>query len=166
MHKYNKDFTGDFSDFLAGIITTYDHVLIVGDFNIHVCCPDKPLVKDFLSLLDSFSLVQAVSGPTHEHGHTLDLVISCSLPVTNLEICDPVFSDHLSVLFSVSLTPTTVKTHAAVRRCLVINLPLPLSSLLLFFSSVDHLTPSTLIQKSSGPGSILPVKSSWTQLLH
>ncbi|XP_014865742.1 PREDICTED: uncharacterized protein LOC106931877 isoform X2 [Poecilia mexicana] len=113
--KYNKDFISDFSDFLSGIITNYEHVLIVGDFNIHVCCPDKPLVKDFLSLLDSFNLVQAVSSPTHEHRHTLDLVISCGLPVTNLEICDSVFSDHLPVLFSVSLTPAAVKTRAAAR---------------------------------------------------
>ncbi|KAG8008077.1 Adenosine deaminase domain-containing protein 2 [Nibea albiflora] len=65
----------------------YDRVLLVGDFNIHVCCPDRPLVKDFLSLVDSFNLVQCVSGPTHEHGHTLDLILSHGLSVSNLEIC-------------------------------------------------------------------------------
>ena len=41
----------------------YDHVLLVGDFNIHVCCPDNPLVKDFLSLIDCFHLEDCVSGP-------------------------------------------------------------------------------------------------------
>ncbi len=61
--KYNKDFVNDFSDFLAGIMPNYDRVLIVGDFNICVCCPDKPLVKDFLSLIDSFNLVQWVPAP-------------------------------------------------------------------------------------------------------
>ena len=44
--KYNKN---DFSDFLAEIMPKYDRVLIVGDFNIHVCCPDKPMAKDFLN---------------------------------------------------------------------------------------------------------------------
>lgn len=58
--KYNKDFLNEFSDFLAGIMPNYDHVLFVGDFNIHVCCPEKPLVKDFFSLIDSFNLVQCV----------------------------------------------------------------------------------------------------------
>ena len=79
--KYNKDFVNDFSGFLAEIMPKYDCVLFLGDFNIHVCCPDKPLVKDFLSLIDSFNLVQCVSGPTHEHGHTLDLVLSHGLSV-------------------------------------------------------------------------------------
>lgn len=31
-------------------------------FNIHICCPDKPLGKDFLSLIDSFDFTQAVCG--------------------------------------------------------------------------------------------------------
>lgn len=70
--------------FLAG--PSYDHVLIVGDldFNVHVCCPDKPLVKEFLSLIDSFNLVPSVAGPTHEHRHTLHL--SHSPPVSNVEV--------------------------------------------------------------------------------
>ncbi|KAL6464601.1 hypothetical protein MHYP_G00269180 [Metynnis hypsauchen] len=80
--KYNKDFINDFSEFLAGLMPNYDRVLIVGDFNIHVCCPEKPLVKDFLNIIDSFNFVQCVFGPTHEHGHTLDLVLSHGLPVT------------------------------------------------------------------------------------
>lgn len=115
--KYNKDFLKDFSDFVAGTILNYDRVLIAGDFNLHVCCPEKPLVKDFLSLIDSFNLVQSVSGPTHEQGHTLDLVLSYGLSVTNLEICDNVFSDHMPVLFDVGLFCTAVKPRAPIRRC-------------------------------------------------
>lgn len=34
--KYNKDFVNDFSDLLAEIMPKYDHVLLVGDFNIRV----------------------------------------------------------------------------------------------------------------------------------
>lgn len=37
-------------------------------FNIHVNCPIKPLLKE------SLHFVQLVSGPTEEHGQTLDLV--------------------------------------------------------------------------------------------
>ena len=57
-------FLNEFSDLLAEIMPKYDHVLIVGDFNVHVCCPDKPMAKAFLNLIDSFNLVQPVSGPT------------------------------------------------------------------------------------------------------
>ena len=46
--KYNKDSLNDFSDFLAEIRPKYDRVLIIGDFNVHVCCPDKPMAKGFL----------------------------------------------------------------------------------------------------------------------
>ena len=76
----------------------YDRVLIVGDFNVHVCCPDKSVAKDFLNLIDSFNLVQSVSGRTQENGNTLDLVLSYGLPVFNLEICDAVFSDHACII--------------------------------------------------------------------
>ncbi len=119
--RYNKDFINDFSAFLADIMPKYDHVLIVGDFNIHVCCPDNPMVKDFLCLIDSFNLVQSVSGPTQERGHTLDLVLSFGLPVRNLEICDAVFSDHMPVLFDIALACNTVETRAAIRPCRIIN---------------------------------------------
>lgn len=39
--KYNTDFLTDFSVFLADIMPKYDRVLIVGDCNIHVCCPEN-----------------------------------------------------------------------------------------------------------------------------
>lgn len=58
------------------MIPSSDILLIVGDFNIHVCCPDKPLVKEFLDLVDSLILTQSVLGPTHRHRHTVDLVLS------------------------------------------------------------------------------------------
>ena len=59
----------------------YDNLLISGDFNIHVCCESRPLVKDYFNLLSSINLVQSVRGLTHEKGHTLDLVLSYGLSV-------------------------------------------------------------------------------------
>lgn len=105
----------DFSDFLAGMMPQYDHVLLVGDFNIHVCCPDKPLVKD------SFNLVQCVTGPTHEHGHTLDLVLSHGLSVSSLEICENALLDHMPVLFEVVFSSTAINSGALAQRCRTFN---------------------------------------------
>lgn len=97
--KYNKDFVNDFADILADYMPKYDRVLIVGDFTIHLCCPHMPMAKAFLNLIDSFNFMQCANGPTHERGHTLDLVLSYGFPVFNIQICQPVFFDHSPVIF-------------------------------------------------------------------
>lgn len=51
-------------------------VLIVGHFNIFVCCHDKSLVKNFLHLIDFLNFVQFVSNSAQEWGHTLELVLA------------------------------------------------------------------------------------------
>lgn len=119
--QFNKDFIQDFSDFVAGLILNYDYFLIAGDFNIHVCCESRPLVNEFLNLVDSFNLTQSVSGPTHEKGHTLDLVLSFSLSVCVSEICDMRISDHFPVLFNVTLPCSQVKLRAPRCRVCTIN---------------------------------------------
>ncbi|XP_056586108.1 uncharacterized protein LOC130407337 isoform X1 [Triplophysa dalaica] len=119
--KYNKNFIQDFADFVAGIVLKYDRFLIIGDFNIHVCCESKPLVKDFLSLIESFNLTQSVTGPTHEKGHTLDLVLSYGLCITISEICDTCISDHLPVLFTVVVPNPGFSTRASTRSVRAIN---------------------------------------------
>jgi len=62
---------------LLEIVATYRcQVIICGDFNIHVNDPSDRDGQRFNELLASFDLVQAVSGPTHRAGNTLDLVIT------------------------------------------------------------------------------------------
>lgn len=68
-----------------------------------MCCPTNSLAKEFFNLIDSFNLTQHVTGPTHNHGHTLDLVLSYGLSVCDIEIVDTVFSDHKSIVFDISL---------------------------------------------------------------
>lgn len=119
--KYNKDFIHEFSDFLTGLMPNYDSILIVGDLNVHVCCPQKPLAKDFINLIEAFNLEQHVTGPTQEHGHTLDLILSCGLITSNVLICDAVFSDHMPVLFEFASPCLVNKPCAAARRCRMVN---------------------------------------------
>jgi len=101
--KPNKDFLNDFAAFLGDIIQIYDRILILGDFNIHVCCPSNSLAKDFSALVDSFGFEQLVKGPTHSIGHTLDLVLSYGLPIQNIDVCNAGFSDHKPILFTTTL---------------------------------------------------------------
>ena len=89
--KLNKDFIQDFADFLAGTFLKCDWLFVVSDFHVHVCCETQPLVKEFLDLIDSFNLTQSVSGPAHEQGHTLDLVLSQGLCVEISEIWNMYF---------------------------------------------------------------------------
>lgn len=119
--KYNKDFISDFSKFLAEFVPMYDCLLIVGDFNIHVCCPEKQMARAFLNVIECFNLVQCVSGPTQERGHTLDLVLTHGLTVSNLEVCEAFFSDHMPVVFEISLSCVVVKPCAPVRRGRIVN---------------------------------------------
>ena len=50
-------------------------------------------------LMDSFNLMQSVTAPTHQKGHTLDLVLSSGCTVSNIEIRDVGVSDHFMILF-------------------------------------------------------------------
>lgn len=80
-----KDFI---SDFVGDQITIFDHILLLGDFNIHVCCPSKPLSKEFLYIIDSFNLLQWKKYPKHIHGHILDLVLSVRSSIPDVRVVE------------------------------------------------------------------------------
>ena len=95
---------------------TPDRLLITRDFNIHVDKPEDPAAAKFLSLLQSFGIVQHVTVPTHVAGHTPDLVITredCDL-LTCSPMAHYMMSSHSTVLFPLSMAkpkrPTIVRT--------------------------------------------------------
>ncbi len=47
IYRPPKYFNNDFSNILSGVMPNNDRILIIGDFNINVCCSTKPLVKTF-----------------------------------------------------------------------------------------------------------------------
>ncbi len=98
-----KDFIQQFTEFIGNIAIKYECFLLVGDFNIHVCCQSNLLSKEFLNLIDSFSLVQWIKDSTHVQGHILDLVLSHGFAVSDIEISDFLLSDHKPILFSIFL---------------------------------------------------------------
>ncbi|KAL7381873.1 hypothetical protein ABVT39_012746 [Epinephelus coioides] len=51
------------------------------------------------SVLDCLNLHQSVVGPTHTKGHTLDLVITDSIHISDLHVQDIGISDHYAVTF-------------------------------------------------------------------
>ncbi len=86
----------------------YERLLIVCDFNIHVCCDSSALAKDFVNLMEACDFVQWANEPTHVHGHILDLVLSHGFPISDVQIGDLSFSDHRPVVFSVDLSCHTI----------------------------------------------------------
>ena len=96
-------FFDEFPNFLENTLQFQDELYIFGDFNIHL---DKPSVntRSFLDILDTFSLHQHVTFPTHIYGHWLDLFITRSncKHVKAVSSSDGV-SDHLTVLIDLWL---------------------------------------------------------------
>ena len=92
-------FFEEFSAYLESIILSSEPLLITGDFNIHVVVVGDPNRVKFLDLLEAMGLLQHVTTPTHESGHTLDLIITrqCDALVKDPPVSDYHISDHGSV---------------------------------------------------------------------
>ena len=70
-----SEFISDFSDLLDELATYGGNLAICGDFNVHMDVPDDSSTRTFTKLIESHGYLQLVNGPTHKHGHTLDLVL-------------------------------------------------------------------------------------------
>jgi len=44
----------EFSESVGDLVTKYDSILILGDLNVHLCCPSERLTTEFLNIIDSF----------------------------------------------------------------------------------------------------------------
>ena len=69
-------FFDEFSQFLENVVMCPKVLVISGDFNLHLDDLRDNDTKKFMDLLETSSLLQHVSGPTHLSGHTLDLIIT------------------------------------------------------------------------------------------
>ncbi len=94
------DFLKELADFLSDLLVNVDKALIVGDFNIHVDNTNDALGLAFTDLINSFGVKQNVTGPTHRFNHTLDLIISHGIDLTDIDIIPQ--SDDVTDHFLVS----------------------------------------------------------------
>ena len=98
-------FLTEISELLSICSTKYDRTLIIGDINLHLDTVSNTVTMDFLQVLHSFDFSQHVVGPTHKHGHTLDVVISRGLNINMDRIIDkPELSDHCLVCFNMAVS--------------------------------------------------------------
>ena len=69
------EFLQDFTSYWENTITSTCEHIFIGDFNIRVDKDEDPNTIIFKDCLESLNLTCKVDFPTHELGHTLDLVI-------------------------------------------------------------------------------------------
>jgi len=110
-------FFDDFTELLSIVCIDFDRLVIVGDFNIHVDNPQDRGAKELFCVL-----TQHVTEPTHNKGHTLDLIISKGLNISKLVVTDVPLSDHSCVFFESSIPVQTIaKKEVTTRRHLSEN---------------------------------------------
>uniref|UniRef100_A0A3B3HT49 Reverse transcriptase domain-containing protein n=1 Tax=Oryzias latipes TaxID=8090 RepID=A0A3B3HT49_ORYLA len=140
--KINPGFFNELQDLLTTICATSPSTLILGDFNLHVDTPTNCSAVEFLELLDTLQLTQHVKEPTHSKGHTLDLAITDTAPITNMEVYDLGVSDHKVISLELALAHQHKNTkreiyfrnlknidHAAIQEDIQkLSLPSPLTS--------------------------------------
>ena len=93
-------FFDEFATYLENWTLVSHDVLILGDFNIHIDLPNDSKTSTFLEILKMFNLVQHVVAPTHESGHTIDLIISHPNDFVYNVVVNEHFSDHKTVSFT------------------------------------------------------------------
>ena len=72
-------FFNEFSQVLKNVVMCPEVLVICGDFNLHLDDLLDSDSKKFMDLQETFSLSQHVSRPTHQSGHTLDVIITHSM---------------------------------------------------------------------------------------
>ena len=99
----------EFATFLQSVILYSGRLLCLGALNFHVENPNCSDARQFLDLIHSVGLVQHVKLPTHNKGHTLDLVMTraSNTLVRNISVSDELPSDHSLVQFDMELSRPT-----------------------------------------------------------
>lgn len=121
-------FFDEWSSYLDQHAALPQELVLTGDLNFHLDDDKDPNALRFSSILESFGLVQHVTGATHIRGHTLDVVIAkddSSIIGSPPSIIDPqlfnthgIFSaDHLAVCTCLNVTkPKRKQAEVSFRR--------------------------------------------------
>ncbi|KAF7241018.1 RNA-directed DNA polymerase from mobile element jockey [Varanus komodoensis] len=94
----------ELTEIVSDLVLRTPRMLVLGDFNLHAETDLTGAAQDFMVSMVAMGLSQHVIGPTHERGHTLDLIFSTGqeeggLRVRNLCLTPLSWSDHFLVRF-------------------------------------------------------------------
>ena len=114
--KYCPNFYDEFAEFLSILHAQYDKCIISGDFNLHVDDKTDKASVEFMDLLESMDFVQHVSEPTHNRGHTLDLLITKGITTTVKSVRFLTLSDHFCIFFTVNINKLEQRNDRVIRK--------------------------------------------------
>ena len=97
-------FFTEFTELLE--FTVSEKCIIAGDINIHCDVVDDGHTVQLNNLLTAFNLTQVIDVPTHNKGHTLDVVIARihETKIAEVDVSDIALSDHYLLSFSADCT--------------------------------------------------------------
>jgi hypothetical protein len=106
-------FLEEFTEYMEPVILCKEPLIITGDFNFHVNDMNDNTASKFMDLVFTLGLEQHVKCPTHESGHTLDLIITRSNKelILSEPYADYYISDHAFVLCNVSAPKPSLETR-------------------------------------------------------
>ena len=94
------------------------NIILLGDLNLHIDNPEDPDADQLIAMLEAFGLEQHIKFPTHQLGHTLDLI--AMEPATKFEctpIPGPYLSDHRMVIIeTTNMKPTEALQYKEYRK--------------------------------------------------
>ena len=91
----------EFDEFISEISLYPGKLVLLGDFNVHWEDMTKNDVLHMKSTVTSAGLIQHVRGPTHNLGHTLDLIFTRDeLVILSCDTVETCISDHYMISFS------------------------------------------------------------------
>ncbi|CAG2255723.1 unnamed protein product [Mytilus edulis] len=123
----NTSFFEEWSEFLDRLVVIPNELLITGDLNFHLDNVNASDTRKFNETLLDHRLVQHVQGPTHNKGHTLDVVITRDNSIivqTSPSIKDPCLfdqngnlsGDHLALFTSLKFSKPPKQRHTVSYR--------------------------------------------------
>ena len=95
----------ELNDLLMTHLTTKGKLIICGDFNFHMDNSNDLNTRRLNSILNEHSLSQHIQDPTHNSGHTLDLLITRKneVCINSVEVTDMGISDHFGISFHIDI---------------------------------------------------------------
>ena len=146
----NGTFREEFFTLLESASISNHTPILLGDFNIHVDDPSDRFALQFLSGIDSLGFTQHINEPTHQAGHTIDLLLTKAQVdvIRDVKLLSSLPSDHSALLASVNLArPQNPKKEVSFRK----------------FRSIDMDSLRADINRSFHP---LPVSQCPSEMVH
>ena len=106
----NSDFINDLTQLLTTTGSENRNIILLGDLNLHIDNPEGPDADQIITTMEAFGLKQHIKFPTHQLGHTLDLIATESTTkLTCAPIPGPYLSDHRMVIIETNSKILTEK---------------------------------------------------------